>query len=59
MLGKHVSYRGRIGTVVEHSSVTELWGKTVVISFPERGDGPAEEVSVPQHLWPLIKVLDY
>jgi hypothetical protein len=58
MLGKRVSYRGRIGTVVEHSSVTELWGKTVVISFPEHSDHAGEKVSVPQHLWPLIKVLD-
>jgi hypothetical protein len=58
MLGKRVSYRGRVGTVVEHQSVTELWGKTVLISFPEHGDTQAETVSVPQYLWPLIKVLD-
>lgn len=58
MLGKRVRYRGRVGTVVAHASVTELLGKSVVIRFPGSDDDRAEEVNVPQYLWPLIEVLD-
>lgn len=58
LMGKRVRYRGRVGTVVDHSSVTEVLGKTVLISFPEQGDRPAEEVRVPHFMWPLIRVLD-
>ena len=58
LLGKRVRYRGRVGTVVRHDAHTEVFIKEVVISFPETTDEPAEEVTVPAYLWPLIRVVD-
>jgi hypothetical protein len=58
LMGKRVKYRGRTGTVTGHSAVTEVFGRSVVISFPEADGEPAREVAVPSYLWPLIKILD-
>ena len=58
LLGKRVRYRGRVGTVVRHNAHAAVFIKEVVISFPETTDEPAEEVTVPAYLWPLIRVVD-
>ena len=58
MQGKRVRYRGRVGVVVQHRSLTESWGKSVTIRFGNPDYEDAEEIQVPHHLWPLIKVLD-
>jgi hypothetical protein len=58
LLGERVRYRGRVGTVVQHAAASDIFVRTVVISFPAQHGRVAEDVTVPAYLWPLITVED-
>lgn len=46
-MGKRVRYRGRVGTVIGHRALTEVFGKSVDIRFPAADGEPAREKTVP------------
>ena len=47
LMGKRVRYRGRVGTVIGHCALPEVFGKSVDIRFPAADGEPAREKTVP------------